>query len=85
MMTKIPQQTKADRALRRRYDKTSALAEGRPIHAVKMSFPKPRRLIALRIEEETLEAVKRLAVAKGLNYSTLMRVWITERLREERA
>ena len=48
-----------------------------------MSFPKPRKLIALRLEEETLAGVKRLAAERGLNFSTLMRMWITERLRRE--
>ena len=50
-----------------------------------MSFPKPRRLIALRLEEATLAGVKRLAAERGLNFSTLMRMWITERLRREGA
>lgn len=49
-----------------------------------MSFPKPRRLVALRLEQETLEALQKIAAKKGLNYSTLMRMWITERLSEER-
>jgi len=35
------------------------------------------------MEKETLDAVKRLAARKGLNFSTLMRMWITERLRVE--
>ena len=49
-----------------------------------LAFPKPRRLVALRLEEETVAGVRRLAAEKGLNYSTLMRMWITERLRRER-
>ncbi len=74
-----------DKKLRAYYDKSSKLDEGGPLRPVKMSFPKPRLLVALRLEEETLEGVKRLAAAKGLNYSTLMRMWITERLRREGA
>lgn len=69
--------------MRASYERTSALASDHSVRSVKMSFPKPRRLIALRLEEETLEGVKRLAARKGLNYSTLMRMWITERLRRE--
>ena len=72
-----------DRRVRKLYDESSTLAEGGRVRAVRMSFPKPRRLIALRLEEETLEGVKRLAAERGLNYSTLMRMWITERLRRE--
>jgi len=74
-----------DKELRAYYEKHSALSARGALHSVKMSFPKPRRLVALRLEEETLEAVKRLAARKGLNYSTLMRMWITERLRREGA
>lgn len=74
-----------DAELRRFYDKSSSLQEGKRVRPVKMGFPKPRRLVALRLEEETLEAVRRLAAQKGLNYSTLMRMWITERLRDENA
>ena len=72
-----------DRALRKFYDESSTLAQGGKVRAVRMSFPKPRKLIALRLEEETLAGVKRLAAERGLNFSTLMRMWITERLRHE--
>ena len=51
---------------------------------MKMSCPKPRRLVALRLDEAILEGIKRHAARKGLNYSTLMRMWLTERLRRER-
>ncbi len=74
-----------DRELRDYYDRTSEVSEGRPGRLVHMTFPKPRRLVAMRIEEDTLEAVKRIAAARGLNYSTLIRMWITERLRREMA
>jgi predicted DNA binding CopG/RHH family protein len=72
-----------DRELRAFYEKHSALTANAALRPVRLRFPKPRRLVALRLEEETLEAVKRLAARKGLNYSTLMRMWITERLRRE--
>ncbi len=71
--------------LRQYYDRTSTFGEGKPLRPASLDFPKPRRLIALRLEENTLEAVKRLAAERGLNYSTLMRMWITERLRREDA
>lgn len=83
MAKKKHPQTTSDRELRAYYDKTSELQEGAAIRPVRAGFPKPRRLVALRLEEETLEGVKRLALRKGLNYSTLMRMWITERLRRE--
>jgi antitoxin component of RelBE/YafQ-DinJ toxin-antitoxin module len=49
-----------------------------------MDFPSPRVLIALRMDEKTLDEIKAVAARKGLNFSTLARMWITERLREER-
>lgn len=72
-----------ERALRDYYDRSSSLDEGKRAAKVAMTFPKPRRLVALRLEDETVAAVKRLAAEKGLNFSTLMRMWITERLRKE--
>ncbi|MBI3552467.1 MAG: hypothetical protein HY077_08100 [Elusimicrobia bacterium] len=78
--------------LRDWYDKTSMVDQG-IVRPVKVTFAKdfkarvvgPRRLVALRLEADTLEKIKVLAVQKGLNYSTLMRMWITERLRQEKA
>jgi predicted DNA binding CopG/RHH family protein len=70
--------------LRAHYDKTSELEADGALQPVQISFPKPRRLVALRLEEKTLDAVKLLAARKGLNYSTLMRMWITERLQHEK-
>ena len=75
--------TRSDRRLRRYYSRRSVLSLKTKIRKVAMSFPKPRKLVALRIDEETLEGLRRIAAKKGLNYSTLMRMWITERLREE--
>lgn len=72
-----------EKALRKYYDQSSALEEGGKRERVSLSFPKPRRLVAIRLEEETVDLIRRLAAQKGLNYSTLMRMWITERLRQE--
>lgn len=72
-----------ERALRDYYDKTSALDKGGKIVPISLSFPKPRKLVALRLDEESIHAIRVLAARKGLNYSTLMRMWITERLRRE--
>ncbi len=75
---------KKDADLRRSYEKTSSLEEAGRARPVAIAFPKPRRLVALRLEEDSLEEIKRLAARKGLNFSTLMRMWITERLHRER-
>lgn len=73
-----------EKELRDFYDRSSALDAGAPVRPVRASFPKPRRLVALRLEEETVDAIKHIAARKGLNYSTLMRMWLTERLGHER-
>ncbi len=81
-----------DEELRDWYDKTSMVDQG-IVRPVKMTFAKglkikivsPRRLVALRLEDDTLAKIKEIAAHKGLNYSTLMRMWITERLRQEKA
>lgn len=74
-----------DRELRDYYDKHSALEEGARIRPVKIEFTNPRVLIAMRLDDKTLVELKKVAARKGLNYSTLARMWITEKLREERA
>lgn len=66
------------------YDRTSRLNEGERVRSAAMKFPSPRRLVALRLEEDSLASIKELAARKGLNYSTLMRMWITERLNKEK-
>jgi predicted DNA binding CopG/RHH family protein len=73
-----------DTELRDYYDTHSAMGKG-PLRPVKIDFRLPRVLIALRMDEETLDGLKEVAKRKGLNYSTLARMWLTERLREERA
>ncbi len=73
-----------DEDVRTFYDRNSSLTQRGRVKSVRLAFAKPRRLVALRLEEETIAAIRELAQQKGLNYSTLMRVWITERLRQER-
>ncbi|MDE2143333.1 MAG: hypothetical protein KGJ84_13065 [Elusimicrobia bacterium] len=74
-----------DKELRDYYDTHSILEENTRIRPVHITFPKPRLLIALRLEEKTLDGIKLIAAKKGLNFSTLVRMWITERLQKESA
>lgn len=41
------------------------------------------QVISLRLPPRDLEALKRLAAAKGVGYSTLLRMWVRERLAAE--
>ncbi|MFC1521428.1 CopG family antitoxin [Elusimicrobiota bacterium] len=74
---------KSEKSLRNYYDSHSTLGSGKEVKEAHIAFPKPRRLVTLRLEEESLDALRRIAARKGLNYSTLMRMWITERLHQE--
>ncbi len=82
-MGKTVRTTAADKKLQRYYERHSALTSKKKLRKVVASFPKPRKLVALRLEDDTLAGVRKLAAEKGLNFSTLMRMWITERLRRE--
>ena len=74
----------SERELRAYYDRTSVMNEGGKIRPIKAAFQQPRKLVALRLDDDILEGVRRVAIAKGLNTSTLMRMWIAERLRHEK-
>ena len=43
------------------------------------------RVISLRLEEQDVAGVKRLARRKGLPYTVLLRMWIKEKLHEAQA
>jgi predicted DNA binding CopG/RHH family protein len=84
MAKKKKRREMTDRELRDYYDTHSAMEKG-PLRPVKIDFPRPRVLIAMRLDDEILIELKKVAARKGLNYSTLARMWIAEKLREERA
>ena len=42
-------------------------------------------MISLRLEEQDVSEVKRLARRKGLPYTVLLRMWIKEKLNEQLA
>ena len=53
---------------------------------VRVEAPRPRtKMISMRLSEEYLQELKRVAEQKGIPYQTLMRLWLVERLREEGA
>ena len=81
-MAKRKKKPMTDKQLRDYYDAHSAMEKG-PLRPVNIDFPKPRVLIAMRLDDEILIELKKVAARKGLNYSTLARMWITEKLREE--
>lgn len=44
---------------------------------------KPKNTIAIRLDPEDIKTVKHLAELKGLNYTSLLRMWIKEHLAKE--
>lgn len=45
---------------------------------------KPLKPISLRLSAETIDEAKRVAQEKGVAYQALLRIWINERLADER-
>lgn len=45
----------------------------------------PTEVVGLRLEKQDLEQIKKVARKLGMGYSTLLRVWIKEKLRERQA
>lgn len=49
-------------------------------------FQRPRdKIVSVRISEEDLYQLKQVAAERGMGYTTLIRTWIKEKLRELQA
>jgi len=56
------------------------------LEPVEVEIVRPEKeVVALRLDKPLLEKVKAIAAAKGLGYTTLLRVWIKEKLIEATA
>lgn len=42
------------------------------------------RVVTLRLDEPTIGEIKKVAVEKGIGVSTLIRIWVRERVAERR-
>ncbi|MDO8673982.1 MAG: CopG family antitoxin [Dehalococcoidia bacterium] len=66
------------------HDISKILDRGEEVKGEYVGRPRPKKkLVSLRLEEETIENLKQIAEKKGLGYQTLSRVWLRERLAEE--
>ena len=45
---------------------------------------RPKKQISLRMEPSVIEELKAIARTKGIGYQTLIRMWVMERLAQER-
>ena len=59
--------------------------ETEEVEDVRFVRPAPKKGMTLRLEPDTQAILTRLARAKGIGPSTLARMWILERLRDEDA
>ncbi|MBI4318551.1 MAG: hypothetical protein HY675_08680 [Chloroflexi bacterium] len=66
------------------HDMSEILDRGVEVPAEYVGPPRPKKkLVSLRLDEETINQLKDVARKKGLGYQTLSRVWLRERLAEE--
>lgn len=65
------------------HDSTDYLSETRE---VKVKFMRPqKKLVSLRLDEHTIEKLKKVAESKGIGYLQLVRMWVLENLNKTKA
>ena len=63
------------------HNSTEFLDELKPAH---MDFSKcTKKLVSMRLPDKQIEALKKIAAKRGIGYLTMIRMWVTDRLREE--
>ncbi len=82
-MAKLPR-LKSEKEIHEFWKSRSATDFKEDLHPVKARYVgRPRkRLVSVRIDEETLNSIQKFAEEKGLGYATVMRMWLKEKVRE---
>jgi predicted DNA binding CopG/RHH family protein len=53
---------------------------------VKVKFTRPlKKLVSLRLDENTIDKLKKIAESKGIGYLELVRMWVLENLSKTKA
>lgn len=53
------------------------------LEVVEVKFTrKPKTILSIRMDRESITKLKKIALERGLAHSTLARLWITEKLKE---
>ncbi len=53
---------------------------------VKVKFTRPKKiLVSLRLDENTIAKLKKIAESKGIGYLELVRMWVLENLKKTKA
>ena len=80
----MPEPRASDREVAEFWDTHSVADYWDELEPAELSIkPVPRRVVTLRFDPRAAEALRALARRRGTNYSTLVRNWIAERLRDE--
>lgn len=66
-----------------KHDSTEYLEDTEPVDVVFVDA-RPKKQISLRMEPSVIEELKAIARTKGIGYQTLIRMWVMERLAQER-
>ena len=66
------------------HDTSEYLEDTEPADDVILDF-KPLKPVCLRLPENQIARLKRIAAAKGMGYQTMVRMWILEKAQEEDA
>jgi len=83
-MAKIPQ-FKSDKEEARFWDTHSAADFLDQFEEVKepLFFRPTKRTASIRLENTVVKKIRSIAQGKGLNYTTLIRMWVLEKLKQE--
>ena len=65
------------------HDSTDYVSETKEVK-VKFTRP-PKKLVSLRLDENTIEKLKKIAENKGIGYLELVRMWVLENLSKTKA
>ncbi len=65
------------------HDSTEFLNDTEAVNVTFIDSRPPKKQIALRLDGDTIEALKAVASRKGIGYQTLIRLWVNERLEQE--
>jgi predicted DNA binding CopG/RHH family protein len=86
-MTKIPEfaSEQEEAEFWETHDSTEFLEETEPVEMTFVDARPPKKQISLRLDEKTIEQLKSIAAQKGLGYQTMIRMWVVERVAEEKA
>jgi len=67
------------------HDSTEYLGDTEPVDVTFVDARPPKKQISLRLDTDAIEELKAVAQRKGIGYQTLIRIWVMERLAQERA